>query len=85
MLTDYEAVVRDLRIHLEKKDSHGRRELHTVIGELEARHAILEGVTERALRIAGAKLSEQLIKDGQNPYDDDSAGVVVNGSEATLS
>lgn len=85
MLTDYEAVVRDLKIHLEQKDSHGRRELHTVIGELEAKHAVLEGVTERALRIAGAKLSEQLIKYGQNPDGDGSAGEVANGSKATLS
>lgn len=85
MVTDYEAVIQDLKVHLESKDSHGRRELHSVIGELEAKHTLQEGVTERALRVAGAKLSRDLIKSGQDPASLDAAGVEANGSTADLS
>jgi hypothetical protein len=85
LLVDYEAVLQDLRIHLETKDSHGRRELHTVLGELEAKHAIREGVTERALRIAGAKLSDELMHYGQDSTREDADGIPADELTATLS
>lgn len=79
MLTDYEAVVKGLKVHLETKDSHGRRELHQVIGELEAKHQIKEGVTERALRVASNTISEQLLRSGHSPNGSAAAGVGTNG------
>lgn len=80
MRVDWEAVLQDLKIHLESKDSHGRRELHTKIGELEAKHSLKEGVLERALRTTGNRLSEDLIRDGHDPSEPAAAGAGLNGS-----
>lgn len=85
MLTDYAAVVRDLKVHLESKDSHGRRELHTVIGELEAKHSLKEGTIERALRVYGANLSDELINAGKSSNGRSADGVAANGQTADLS
>lgn len=85
MVTDWEAVVADLKRQLQTKDSHGRRELLTRLGELEAKHRLDEGLVERALRVSGAKLSEELIKQGRAPDGDLAAGAVANGAKAHLS
>lgn len=82
MRIDHEAVLGDLKKHLQSKDSHGRRELLTKIGELEAEHGIKEGTTERALRVAGNRLSEELLRYGQEPASPVVAGAGANGSES---
>lgn len=82
MLADHERVIRDLKIHLQSKDSHGRRELLTKIGELEAQHSIDEGTLERALRVSGNKLSEELLHyPGLKPAGSDAVGDRTNGSQ----
>jgi hypothetical protein len=80
MLTDHERVLADLKVHLQSKDSHGRRELLTTIGELEAKHQVDEGVLERAFRVRGNKLSADLLRDGREPDAVGAAGANGNGS-----
>ena len=80
MLTDHERVLADLKAHLLNKDSHGRRELLTKIGELEAQHQVDEGVLERAFRVRGNKLTEELLRDGRDSAAVGAAGANGNGS-----
>lgn len=81
MVTDSERVLQDLKVFLQSKDSHGRRELLQTIGELEARHTLSEGLPERALRLHGAILSEELKAHGSDtrPATEAAAGGNGNG------
>lgn len=79
MRVDHEAVLQDLKKHLQSKDSHGRRELLQTIGELEAKHGVEEGTVERALRVAGNTISTELLRYGQQPSSSDIAGDGTNG------
>lgn len=60
MITDYEAVVADLRIYLVGKRSFGQRELIIKLTELEAKHRVEEGLPEKALRMYGNEIHEAI-------------------------
>lgn len=82
MLIDNEAVVQDLKAVLQEKDSWGRRELLTKIGELEAKYRISEGTIERALRVTGNRISDELLHypKGQSPSSPAVVGAGANGN-----
>jgi hypothetical protein len=62
MLVDYERVVALLKRHATSKGSHGQRELLEVIARLEAECMIEEGLPEKALRLYGVVLSDDLLR-----------------------
>lgn len=59
-LVDYEAVVLDLEAEVAAKNSHGQRDLLRKIAELRQEHRVTEGLPERALRLYGAELGEDI-------------------------
>lgn len=61
MLVDNEAVLLGLKAVLMEKKSHGRDTLLAEIARLEVQHRIEEGVPERALRLYGVVLSDDLL------------------------
>lgn len=65
-LVDWHGVVLDLRAYLVGKDgnSFGQRELVQLLTELEVKHAQVEGLPERALRLYGEQLQEALNQGG---------------------
>ncbi len=62
MLVDHERVLLDLKREIAEKSHHGQRDLFALIGELEARHAIEEGLPEKAMRLYGLAFFEEAIK-----------------------
>lgn len=62
MLVDFEAVLLDLKRAILAKNSHGQRDLLAVISRLEVEHQLDEGTPERALRLYGVVLSDDLLR-----------------------
>lgn len=65
MLTDHERVLLKLKAHVASKKSHGQRDLLATIAALEAECAVEEGLPEKALRLFGNRLSEDLLRQEQ--------------------
>lgn len=62
MLVDFEAVLLGLKQEILSKKSHGQRDLLAAISRLEVEHRLEEGTPERALRLFGVVLSDDLLR-----------------------
>lgn len=82
VVVDHEVVLTRLKARLQEKDSWGRRELQSVLVELEAEHQIDVGLLPNTLRLYGVTITHDLLNAGQGPTTEDAAGVSGNGSES---
>lgn len=62
MLIDHERVLLDLKRIIAAKSHHGQRDLLAEISRLEVENVVEEGVPERALRLFGVVLSDDLLR-----------------------
>jgi hypothetical protein len=74
MLVDSEHVLLELESYIASRSSHGRNDLLLKITELKTAHTVTEGLPEKAIRLFGTQLSEDLIRThpGKAPADEDS-------------
>lgn len=73
-LCDAEAVLADLKRVIAAKPHHGSRDLAVALVELEAKHHLAEGPIERALRVYGVRLSEDLRAAARDEQVNDNGG-----------
>lgn len=85
MLVDYERVVQRLRQEMVERQGIGRDGLYALIARLEVECAVEEGLPERALRLYGVALSDDLITSGLQPAPDPAHAPGPDGSGAAPS
>jgi hypothetical protein len=62
VLVDHEAAWLALKAAVAQKSHHGQRDLLAEMARLEVAHALVEGLPEKALRLYGVDLSEDLLR-----------------------
>lgn len=80
MLVDSDQVLARLKLRLQEKDSWGRREIQSVLIELEADALVDEGVLENTLRRIASVIPNDLLNAGQVPATVGAAGAGGDGA-----
>jgi hypothetical protein len=85
MLVDYERAWLELKAATLGKQGIGVGTLHSLMAELEISNRVEEGLPERALRLYGVLLGQDLTIGGHSPAPTEALAQSLDGNEATPS